>query len=147
MGWIDEQFFRQIPYLSESLPMGAGITAGQIVPSRAAVIQKERVAGENPVWQNQADGIVRQIRDLKTSGDYIDLKVNTPLVIAGDFNVFYQEDAPHLTTILTGNISSEDLYGADEKPDWDMSNLTDVRPTPPSYAGITRQCPWRDARP
>ena len=45
--------------------------------------------------------------DLKTSGDYIDLKVNTPLVIAGDFNVFYEEEAPHLTTILTGNIFSE----------------------------------------
>jgi exonuclease III len=79
--------------------------------------------------QNQADGIVRQIRDLKTNGDFIDLRDNTPLVVAGDFNVFYNEQALHLTTVLTGNIFSEGLYGADEKPDWDSSNLTDIRPS------------------
>lgn len=57
------------------------------------------------------------------------MRDNTPLVVAGDFNVFYAEQASHLTTVLTGNIFSEGLYGADEKPDWDGSNLTDIRPS------------------
>lgn len=79
--------------------------------------------------QNQADTIMRQIKDLKSPGDYIDLRSNTPVVIAGDLNVFYTEEAYHLNTLLTGDIVSENLYGADEKPDWDMSNYTDVRPS------------------
>jgi endonuclease/exonuclease/phosphatase family metal-dependent hydrolase len=79
--------------------------------------------------QNQADTIIRQVKDLKSPGDYIDLKPNTPVVIAGDLNVFYTEEAYHLNTLLTGDIVSESLYGEDEKPDWDMSNYTDIMPS------------------
>jgi endonuclease/exonuclease/phosphatase family metal-dependent hydrolase len=77
----------------------------------------------------QADVIMRQVRDLKTSGDNIDLLPNTPFIILGDFNVYDTDPAEHLNTLLSGDIQFEDSYGEDVSPDWDDSSLEDAFPS------------------
>ena len=48
----------------------------------------------------------------------------TPFVIRGDLNlVGYSQQ---LTTLLTGDIVNNTIYGDDIEPDWDESDLNDV---------------------
>ncbi len=79
--------------------------------------------------QMQADVIMRQVSDLKTPGDNIDLVSGTPVILAGDFNVYDTDPAYHLTTLVTGDIVNENLFGEDVKPDWDNTHLTDASPS------------------
>lgn len=79
--------------------------------------------------QSQADVIIRQAGDMKTTGDYIDLAPDTPFVFAGDFNVYGNSPAYHLETLLTGDIVNEELFGEDVALDWDGTWLTDVLPS------------------
>ncbi|WP_161626881.1 endonuclease/exonuclease/phosphatase family protein [Desulfospira joergensenii] len=80
----------------------------------------------NKERQRSADALISRIRDIKTAGGHIDLPVNTPVVILGDFN-FTGSPGPELT-IQSGKISDEDLFGPSIRPDWDGSNLTDLAP-------------------
>jgi len=79
--------------------------------------------------QDQADTIIRQVADLRTPGDHIDLPANTPFVFAGDFNVYNTDPAHHLETLVTGDIDDENQFGADIQPDWDDTWLTDLLPS------------------
>jgi endonuclease/exonuclease/phosphatase family metal-dependent hydrolase len=79
--------------------------------------------------QRQADVIMRQVADLKTTGDNIDLERGTPFILAGDFNIYDTDPAYHLTTLLTGDIVYENLFGEDVVPDWDDTSLTDANPS------------------
>lgn len=79
--------------------------------------------------QMQADAIMRQISDLKTPGDNIDLFSGTPFVLAGDFNIYETAPSHHLTTLVTGDIVYENIFGEDVDPDWDDTALTDANPS------------------
>lgn len=79
--------------------------------------------------QTQADVIIRQVADLRTFGDYIDMPADTPFVFAGDFNVYNTDPAHHLETLITGDIVDEDRFGADLEPDWDDTWLADALPS------------------
>ena len=79
--------------------------------------------------QMQADMIMHQVADLKTPGDNIDLVQGTPYILAGDFNVYDTDPAYHLTTLITGDIVNENLFGEDIQPDWDDTPLTDAKPS------------------
>jgi endonuclease/exonuclease/phosphatase family metal-dependent hydrolase len=77
----------------------------------------------------QADVIMRQVRDFKSSGDHLDLPMNTPFIILGDLNVYDTDPAIHLQTLLSGDIQYENNYGPDVSPDWDGTSLSDVLPS------------------
>jgi endonuclease/exonuclease/phosphatase family metal-dependent hydrolase len=89
-----------------------------------------------------ADAIVHWIGDLKSPGGRIDLPTDTPVIVLGDLNVYDTDPHFHLTTLLTGDIVDEQVFGPDLRPDWDDSDLTTVLPLhngvgPDNYT-------WRD---
>jgi endonuclease/exonuclease/phosphatase family metal-dependent hydrolase len=77
--------------------------------------------------QRQADILARWIRDAKAPGG-VTLRPGTPIVILGDMNVI-DDPALYLRTLLTGDIADERHYGADFRPDWDGTDLTDAYPS------------------
>ncbi|MBT3241108.1 MAG: hypothetical protein HON98_09215 [Chloroflexi bacterium] len=79
--------------------------------------------------QRQADVLLNRIGDAMTPGDSIDLPINTPYLLMGDFNVYDTDPAYHLTSMITGDIVDEDRYGGDISPDWDGTDLGDVYPS------------------
>jgi endonuclease/exonuclease/phosphatase family metal-dependent hydrolase len=76
--------------------------------------------------QHAADAAMAWIRDAKTVGGQISLPLQTPMLLAGDFN-FIGGLGPE-TTFTTGNIKDETVFGPDVKPDWDNSDLKDLLP-------------------
>jgi endonuclease/exonuclease/phosphatase family metal-dependent hydrolase len=96
---------------------------------------------EMSLRQRQADAIVSWIRDAKSAGGAVTLAPGTPLVIAGDFNVI-EQPSPSLNTLLTGDIVEEQRFGADIRPDWDGSDLTDILPHHNESGAETYT--WRD---
>ncbi|MFH2030472.1 MAG: endonuclease/exonuclease/phosphatase family protein [Bacteroidota bacterium] len=79
----------------------------------------------NDSRQKEIDAIMAFIRDAKTEGGIITVPRGTPIVIVGDMNLVGFEQ--QRTTIITGDIVNENLYGADFKPDWNDSNLVDSK--------------------
>jgi endonuclease/exonuclease/phosphatase family metal-dependent hydrolase len=79
--------------------------------------------------QMHADMIIAWIRDAQTPGGEVELAPNTPLVVLGDFNVYDTDPAHHLTTLLSGDIFDEGMFGPDAAPDWDGTALADAMPT------------------
>ncbi len=71
--------------------------------------------------QQEADGVIRFIRDAKSPGGEITLDEGTPIVLTGDLNLV--GDRRQIETLLTGDIADNTLYGPDEKPDWDGSDM------------------------
>ncbi len=89
--------------------------------------------GETNIRSRQihADAIVRQLRTLVRDNGGNSLPRRTPFLLLGDFNVYQSDPVDptlHLTTLLTGNIADEETFGADIRPDWDGSNLAEVKP-------------------
>ena len=76
--------------------------------------------------QLQADTTISFLRDAYSPGGQLDLPKNTPIIIMGDMNLV--GDSQQLTTLLTGDIQNEDLFGDDFAPDWDGTPLTDLYP-------------------
>lgn len=73
--------------------------------------------------QNQADEAIEFMLDAKTPGGLLTLPSNTPMVYCGDLNlVGYVQQ---LTTLLTGDIQNNGVYGPDGAPDWDGTSFTD----------------------
>jgi endonuclease/exonuclease/phosphatase family metal-dependent hydrolase len=77
----------------------------------------------NYIRQEEADAIIRFIRDIKTSGGALTLPFCTPFVISGDLNLV--GNSQQLTTLLTGDIVNNAVYGPDTPPDWDNTDLRD----------------------
>ncbi|MDT8323791.1 MAG: endonuclease/exonuclease/phosphatase family protein [Bacteroidota bacterium] len=71
--------------------------------------------------QQEADGVIRFIRDAKTPGGEITLDEGTPIVLTGDLNLV--GDRLQIETLLTGDIADNTRYGPDEKPDWDGGDM------------------------
>jgi endonuclease/exonuclease/phosphatase family metal-dependent hydrolase len=79
--------------------------------------------------QEQADNIIGWIKDARTEGGLVDIPLNTPIIITGDFNTYESDGMPHLKTLLTGDISDEARFGTDSQPDWDNTELKDLLPS------------------
>jgi endonuclease/exonuclease/phosphatase family metal-dependent hydrolase len=84
--------------------------------------------------QRSADAIVSWMGDARSSGGNITLATNTPMIVAGDFNLVGEPEPE--TTLLTGDIQDNATFGADVKSDWDGSNPTDLQPADP-FTGDT----------
>ena len=76
--------------------------------------------------QPHMDSIMKFVRDIKNGTGPFAVAAETPMIIMGDMN-FVQTDGPR-ETILTGNIFNNQDYGPDFNPDWDNSNLEDLKP-------------------
>jgi endonuclease/exonuclease/phosphatase family metal-dependent hydrolase len=81
--------------------------------------------------QWQSDVIASSLRRLQGPANDGGLPPGTPIVILGDLNVLASETADslqHLSTLITGNIIDEASFGPDHRPDWDGSDLVDLKP-------------------
>jgi len=76
--------------------------------------------------QQEADGVVEFMKDARTAGGVINLPVDTPIVLGGDFNLVGWRQ--QLDTVVTGDIVNNGSYGPDSPPDWDGTDLA----VPPS---------------
>jgi len=80
----------------------------------------------NDARQKEIDHFISFIREAKKDGGNLTLDKNTPIVIVGDMNlVGFKEQQ---TTLITGNIINNDLYGEPFLPDWDNTFLQDSKP-------------------
>ena len=76
--------------------------------------------------QQEVDTIMAFIRNAKNPGGAATLNDNTPIIIAGDMN--FVGRTGQLNTLLTGNISNNNLHGPDFTPDWDGTSLISITP-------------------
>lgn len=99
---------------------------------------------EDNLRQRSADAIAKWLGDGRQSGGSITLPANTPMVVAGDFNLVGgpQPEA----TIRTGNIIDEATFGPDVKGDWDGTDMLDVMPRNP-FNNTTNTWPSNDTTP
>ena len=76
--------------------------------------------------QAESDRIMSFLRDAMTVGGLIDMPQGSVFVVTGDMNLvgFSQQ----LTTLRTGDIVNNGVFGADFDPDWDGTELGDARP-------------------
>jgi hypothetical protein len=72
----------------------------------------------------QADSLARFFRDIRTSGGSITLPFGTAFGVIGDLNIV--GGPVPLDTLVTGDIFNNAVYGPDEKPDWDGSDLNNT---------------------
>ncbi|MGE3181326.1 MAG: endonuclease/exonuclease/phosphatase family protein [Phycisphaerae bacterium] len=75
----------------------------------------------DPIRQKQADANMEWVRDAITPGGTVDAEPGSGIVILGDLNLVGGRQP--LETLATGNISDEEMYGADFQPDWDGTAL------------------------
>lgn len=80
----------------------------------------------DPLRQQQSDGIMAWLRDAKSPGGKIELPRETAIIVLGDFNIVGGPQPAQ--TVVTGNIIDETRYGPDFQPDWDDTALTDSHP-------------------
>lgn len=87
--------------------------------------------------QMEVDNIMAFVRGIKYGISPFQVPVNTPIVIMGDMNfVGYSQQ---LNTFITGDIINNSTYGPDFTPDWDDSNLKDLKPL---TAGLPMTFTW-----
>ena len=76
--------------------------------------------------QLEIDAIMAFVRESKSDGGPLEIAPETPIVIVGDMNLV--GDWRQLNTLVTGEIVNTSIYGPWFRPDWDETDLTDVRP-------------------
>jgi endonuclease/exonuclease/phosphatase family metal-dependent hydrolase len=76
--------------------------------------------------QKEIDAIMQFVRESKLGNGPIPIEQDAPIIILGDMN--FVGDKNQVTTLLTGDIFDEALYGSDFTPDWDGSNFVDCKP-------------------
>jgi endonuclease/exonuclease/phosphatase family metal-dependent hydrolase len=89
--------------------------------------------------QKQSDALIRHLRELRKGAVVPD---QTPVIVAGDMNVHPGEVPQHFVTLLEGDIVDEKRFGADFRPDWDGTALTDANPS--HNARGSEFYTWRD---
>jgi len=73
--------------------------------------------------QVQADSFIAYLREITDPANENALPPDTPMVLTGDLNLV--QGSQPLTTLLTGDILTEQWYGQDHAPDWDGTPLAD----------------------
>lgn len=93
-----------------------------------AVVAHPPCCQNNDGRQSEIDEFMAFVRDSK-SGSEFDIEENTPIVIMGDMNLVGFADQQ--ATLISGDIIDESSYGVDFIPDWDNTNLEDLKPVNP----------------
>ncbi len=81
--------------------------------------------------QREIDHIMAFVRDVKSGTGQVTVPRGTPILIAGDMNLV--GDARQLHTFLSGDIVNTGLYGTPFHPDWDGTDLADLKPRHPNW--------------
>jgi hypothetical protein len=79
--------------------------------------------------EQHADSIAERIQDLRSPGGQVNVKWGTPILVAGDFNVYdsnLNDPKRHLTTLISGRVGAK---GTNESPDWDRTSLQELSPS------------------
>jgi hypothetical protein len=74
--------------------------------------------------QQQADEYMAFQRDAMTAGGSIEIPSGSPIIYGGDLNMVGLSGP--INTLLTGNISDNEQFGADFSPDWDGSSMIEL---------------------
>ncbi|KAA3617258.1 MAG: T9SS C-terminal target domain-containing protein [Calditrichaeota bacterium] len=104
----------------------------------AVLLQTESILGQNLLIinshlaccannesrQNDADEIIKIMRNWRSGDGPFPLALNTPIVHLGDFNLV--GDSQQLITLTEGDIVNEATFGEDFLPDWDNTGLADL---------------------
>ncbi|MBL0175013.1 MAG: endonuclease/exonuclease/phosphatase family protein [Ignavibacteria bacterium] len=83
-----------------------------------------RCCTANAERQAEVDGLIAFIRDARAGAGPLSLVTGTPILLAGDFNFVGHKQ--QLTSLLTGDIIDNGLYGPDSSPDWNGGPLLDL---------------------
>lgn len=75
--------------------------------------------------QITADAAANWFADLTTPGGRTNLPANTPIFIAGDFNIRDSFSQQPWQTLLSGDIQDNQTYGPDRPGDWDGSTISE----------------------
>ena len=116
-----------IPSISSSGSQATLIDTTTHLGTEIFLINTHLPSGANDVSrQNEVDAIMTMIRSAKSPGGFTTLAPNTPIVFGGDMNFVGRIE--QLKTLLTGDISRNNVYGPDFSPDWDGTHLTSITP-------------------
>ncbi|MBK8566331.1 MAG: hypothetical protein IPN76_24090 [Saprospiraceae bacterium] len=83
-----------------------------------------RCCSANAERQLEADAFANFILDAKSPGGDIELPEGTPFVLSGDMNLVGWRQ--QYTTLVTGDIVNNNVFGNDAPLDWDGTDLLDV---------------------
>lgn len=81
---------------------------------------------DNSGRQYEIDAIMAFIRNAQTGAGEQQLPRRTPILIVGDMNLVGY--AQQLHTLLSGEIKNQRQFGVSFRPDWDGTDLADLRP-------------------
>ncbi|MBK9255586.1 MAG: T9SS type A sorting domain-containing protein [Saprospiraceae bacterium] len=76
--------------------------------------------------QKETDNIMSFVRNVRNGTSPFDIRQGTPIIIAGDMNFVGLN--MQVKTLMEGTIINNQLYGPSFRPDWDDSDMDDVRP-------------------
>lgn len=97
--------------------------------------------------QRVIDETMAFVRDVGRPSSPLVVEAGTPIVVAGDLNLV--GDRRQLRTLLTGDLA-DDRLGPDFAPDWDGTDLADLRPlhthAPMAYTWIRERGPFGPGR-
>ncbi len=81
--------------------------------------------------QEEIDELMSFVREMKESPGPITVQTDSPFIILGDLNLVGFDE--QYKTLITGDIQDEFNYGADFEPDWDGSDMIDLKPRTIGY--------------
>ncbi|MCF6270382.1 MAG: endonuclease/exonuclease/phosphatase family protein [Melioribacteraceae bacterium] len=80
----------------------------------------------NESRQKEIDNFMSFVREAKEDGGVLTITEGTPIVVVGDMNlVGYKQQQ---TTLITGDIVNQSIYGEAFLPDWDSTHFADTKP-------------------
>jgi len=89
--------------------------------------------------QFEIDGMMAFLRDARLPTGDVRLEEDTPVILAGDFNLVGEKR--QLETLLTGDILDNSSWGVDFNPDWDNTALADAIPV---HTNLSQTYTWRN---
>lgn len=121
------------PSATRGVVMGMVDLPGDVYPDNLYVMCVHWKSGsqdrDEELRQRHADAIAYWFGEAQRPGGPISLPANTPMVVAGDFNI-YGATEPE-ATLMTGQIQDTETFGPPVRGDWDGFNLTDAIPLDP----------------
>jgi endonuclease/exonuclease/phosphatase family metal-dependent hydrolase len=98
--------------------------------------------------QRVIDATMAFLRDVAVPSSPVAVEAGTPVIVAGDMNLV--GDRRQLRTVLTGDLADDDRLGPDFAPDWDGTDLADLRPlhthAPMAYTWVRERGPFGPGR-
>ncbi|MFC2139372.1 endonuclease/exonuclease/phosphatase family protein [Bacteroidota bacterium] len=105
-------------------------------------------SGNDNRRQAQIDAVMQFVNNAKSGIGDLTIDSQTPIVFMGDMNFVGSNRVKE--TVLTGDIFDNQRYGEDFNPDWDNSNLEDLKPfttdVPMTFTSYNEENPYSPGR-